>query len=219
MSEGLAAQISSIVRQHLADAHRMLGAMLARLDGSEVDLGGKAAFPEPAKPAIAAPALSLKPATVKRRERKRRAKLRQTNGADDPAPSWPELRQQVRVAASERGVINMEIAPLIGVKAGTLSTWLSRDTPAPSATYLAKLRLWLAGDPLAAPVLPPPFVLSAAERDQLAGHISLSSNGRDLRELFGASRELLEQAALGAHLDADVIAKLRAALANGAAAG
>lgn len=30
MTEGLAAQISSIVRQHLADAHRMLGALLAR---------------------------------------------------------------------------------------------------------------------------------------------------------------------------------------------
>jgi hypothetical protein len=46
MSEGLAAQISSIVRQHLADAHRMLGAMLARLDaGGEGDLGGRADWP------------------------------------------------------------------------------------------------------------------------------------------------------------------------------
>jgi hypothetical protein len=39
-----------------------------------------------------------------------------------------------------------------------------------------------------------------------------------LRERFGATRELLEKAALGAHLHADVITRLRGVLANGAAA-
>jgi transcriptional regulator with XRE-family HTH domain len=75
MTEGLAAQISSIVRRQLADAHRMLGAMLAWLDaGGEVDLGRKAATPEQTKPAVAAP--SPKPETVARKQRLLRAKQR-----------------------------------------------------------------------------------------------------------------------------------------------
>jgi hypothetical protein len=55
----------------------------------------------------------------------------------------------------------------------------------------------------------PPFVLSVEERAQIAGHLSLVGNGRELRETFGCTRELLEQAASGAHLDAEVISRLR----------
>jgi hypothetical protein len=63
----------------------------------------------------------------------------------------------------------------------------------------------------------PPFVLSVEERAQIAGHLSLAGNGRELRETFGCTRELLEQAASGAHLDAEVISRLRGVLANGGA--
>jgi hypothetical protein len=249
MTEGLAAQISSIVRQQLADAHRMLGAMLDQLDGSGADLDtGTQNYSAPSPPAreidaepigaTAAPPVktSTKPETIARRKRKRRAEARKAmNGANEPreapAPepdaSWPELRQAVRDAAKSRGLTYLAIAAQLGAKAGTLNTWLSRDTPPPSERSISRVRKWLRELPATAPDAdpadadpverPPVYTLSEPEQVSLQGFLSLAAD-RELRMLFGLNREILGKASVGEHMAAEVVARVRTALANGAAA-
>jgi len=241
MSEGLAAQISSIVRQHLADAHRMLGAMLAQLDGGGADLT-RTSVPPPAietgaEPtlATAAPAVKTpKRSTIERRERKHRAKLRQANeraaaepakahpseSADPPGNDWPELRRLVRAGLRERGTTYTQIAGRLGAKPSSVGTWLSRDRKPPGAEVQRRMREWLAADPVEAGRAEPapPYTLSASERAVIASHLSLA-NARELRERFNMTTELLDKAAAGEHLAVDIIDRLRGVLArNGAIA-
>jgi transcriptional regulator with XRE-family HTH domain len=362
MTEGLAAQISSIVRRHLADAHRMLGALLAQLDaGGEVDLGGSAATPELAKPAIAAP--SPKPSTVGRRARLARARQRhaagktqqqiadelevpqqtvsrilastQNGGTAETSKAklpelpkgetvtgpWPALRTEFHAAIKARGLTRRQAASKLGVAQSTVSSWVAPHSPPPGAANIRRIRAWLtkttpsAKAPLQAPILatmtsePPPepepvsdagdihqlegetnwltlratlrgiirdrgltqaevagavgiapgtfaawlapkdgrepgprsliairqwladgavlpaatpaaqaYALTVEERGKLTGHLSLAGNGRELREHFGATRELLEKASLGAHLAADVVGRIRSVLATETAA-
>jgi hypothetical protein len=82
------------------------------------------------------------------------------------------------------------------------------------------LRSWLAAEPPSQLTEElPPFTLTGEERDRLSGHLSLGGNSLELRDRFGATRDLLEKAASGQHLAGDVIEKLRAAISgNGAEA-
>jgi transcriptional regulator with XRE-family HTH domain len=148
MTVGLAAQISSIVRQHLADAHRMLGALLAQLDAAgEVDLGGRAATPELVKPAIAAS--SPKPSTIERRARLVRAKQRQaaataaTGETAAPAGPWPVLRTEFHAAIKARHLSRSQIAHSLNVSKGSVCGWLAPNGAPPSAANITAIRAWL----------------------------------------------------------------------------
>jgi len=54
-------------------------------------------------------------------------------------------------------------------------------------------------------------MLSRQEQDRLLGYLS-SGTTRELREQFGATRSVLEQAATGEELAADIVGRLRGAL-------
>lgn len=142
---------------------------------------------------------------------------------EDP---WSALRGQFHAEIRRRHLTRSKVADDLGVSKGSIVGWLLPNGNPPSVVNVNKIRGWLSPKP--APVTPspasdadqaepPPFVLSLEERTQLAGHISLTK-APELREIFGATRELLEQAASGAHLHADIIAKLRGVLASGAVA-
>jgi transcriptional regulator with XRE-family HTH domain len=148
---------------------------------------------------------------------------------EKPAPKtpvaldkWPALREQLRAVIRDRGLTHAQIGQVLGVESATVGAWIakSHDGRMPGARALISIRAWLregAAMPTAAAADLPPFVLSIEERAALAGYISLT-NAPELRDRFGATRELLERASIGAHLDAEVIAKLRIALAGDGAA-
>jgi hypothetical protein len=150
MTEGLAAQISSIVRQHLADAHRMLGTLLAQLDAAgEVDLGGRAPT-EAIKPAIAAPSAKL--STIERKLRRQRAKQRQAaNGeaalAPKPGGPWPALRSEFHAAIKTRHLSRAEVAAELHVSKGSICGWPLPHGAPPSAGNISKIRRWLSSAP------------------------------------------------------------------------
>jgi transcriptional regulator with XRE-family HTH domain len=336
MTEGLAAQISSIVRQHLADAHRMLGALLAQLDAAdptrtsvpppanEIGTSPTLATPtppvkaaDPPRPAIAE--LSTRPETVARRLRKARQRQRARQAANGaaaasvPAPAtgekvsrpWPELRAVFHAAIKARHLTRDQAAAALDVSKGSICGWLVPSSGPPSAANIATIRAWLDQPPSQPPAVVkaagggaddhhvddhdwpsvreklkvvirdrslthaeigraldvqantvagylakshehrspgdrvtariatwlaegaavpplaaegPPFVLAPAERDRLAAYLSIAGNSLELRETFGCTRELLDQAASGEHLHAEVISRVRGVLANGVAA-
>jgi hypothetical protein len=136
---------------------------------------------------------------------------------------WPALRLAVRERIARDGLTYRQVATVFECQPSTLKDLLSPRSPkVPGARLQVRLRRWLAS-PEPEIVVPaedlPIYTLTASEQTLLTGHLSLAGNGRELREQFGATRELLEQAAGGAHLHVDVIAKLRLALTNGAVAG
>lgn len=210
------------------NARRLLRLLLAEIDApAEAD-----------RPIAPDGGVRLRPSpeTIARKKRKERAKLRQdaASVADGKAGAggWTELRQALRARIADRGLSYRQVANEIECRQGTLRTWLSQSSTAPSERAQARLRRWLREgaalpepDAMAAPVehdLPPPYRLTAAEQASLAGHLALG-NARELRDRFGANRELLEQAAAGEHLASEVIVRVRAALdprpGNGVAAG
>jgi hypothetical protein len=137
-----------------------------------------------------------------------------------PAADWPALREQLRGIVRERALTHAELGRVFEVEGATVGMWLapSHEKRMPGARFLLRIEQWLhegAVMPASAAADAPPFVLSVEERAQIAGHLSLAGNGRELRETFGCTRELLEQAASGAHLDAEVISRLRGVLAPG----
>ena len=149
------------------------------------------------------------------------------SSAPKPAPEtpadaadWPGLRDRLQAVVRERALSHAELGRVFEVEPGTVEAWLakSHEKRSPGPRSMLRIAEWLregAVVPAAAPA-GPPYVLDIAERDLLAGHLSLGAN-RELRQQFGATVELLQKAATGAHLDGEVIARLRASLANGAA--
>jgi len=147
--EDLLNAVTNLVHRHvLVTLHAMTGAMLAQLDaGGEVDLGGKAPTPEPAKPAVAA--LSPKPSTVERRARLVRAKQRQaaataaTGETAAPAGHWPVLRTEFHAAIKTRHLSRATVAADLGVSKGSICGWLLPHGAPPSAANITKIRGWL----------------------------------------------------------------------------
>jgi hypothetical protein len=172
------------------------------------------------------PASRPSPATVERKARKARAKARQAAAAangEAEANGWPALRQEVHARIADRQLNYRAVANEIECQQGTLRTWLSRGSIAPSERAQARLRQWLERQPAApAGAAPaedslPPFRLTGPERDRLNGHLSLSGEG-ELREQFGMTKPALEKAAAGARLDAEIVTRVRTALVGSGAA-
>jgi hypothetical protein len=231
MSEGIAAQITSIVRHELAEAHHLLSELLARLPAAPDHLASDRIHTNGVGQVKPVTSRQPSPETVSRRERKKRAAVRKAANRtaepdEEPIPEppsgWPALRQEVRSRLIERGLSHAQAAAEIGeVKRGTFSTWLSRDVPVPSERSQSRIRKWLRELPVTAPdaepVDPPPvYTLSEPEQASLRGHLSLGVD-RELRQQFGIARGVLEQAAGGEHMAGEIIARLGTVLMNGAA--
>jgi hypothetical protein len=123
----------------------MLGALLAQLDDAgEVDLGGRAATEELAKPAIAAP--SPKPSTIERLARLVRAEQRQaaataaTGETAVPAGPWPALRTEFHAAIRARKLGRAMVAAELGVSKGSICGWLVPHRAPPSAANIDAIR-------------------------------------------------------------------------------
>jgi transcriptional regulator with XRE-family HTH domain len=131
---------------------------------------------------------------------------------------WQVLREWLKVAIADTGLTHAQVAAAVQAEPRTVATWLAGDQRGPGAHMLIRLRGWVsAGAVVPVTAEGPAFMLLPEERDRLTGHLSLATNALELRERFGATKDLLEKASMGAHLDAEVIARLRGVLANGAA--
>lgn len=223
MHEELLTAVSYLVHRHvLTTLHTMTGELLAKLDGKEAVV-----LTAPSRPLSATP----RPSSLARKKgrRSRASQIATTKASDElaaaaiEASGWPALRQELRRRIDGIEANYSAIAPMLECKTATLASWLSRNSPAPSKRSQSRIRRWLREDATApAATEAPLYTLTTAEQATLAGHLSLDGNGRELRDRFGANRELLEQAAAGEHLANQVIVRVRAALApqgSGAAAG
>lgn len=143
------------------------------------------------------------------------------------ASDWPALRAQVKTAIATRGLSRRQAALEGGFNPDSFSKWLSSSSRPPGAAVQVLLRAWVEapddppaegpaaiegeGDPL------PATMLSGSEQGRLSGYLSAGlASDRDLRRQFQATRDLLEQAAGGEVLAAEIIGKVRQGLANGA---
>jgi hypothetical protein len=108
-----------------------------------------------------------------------------------------------------------ELAAAIGVSGRQgLDDWLTRRTP--RSPVQRKIRAWLAstaGNGEDVEGLISPTQLTRDEQGRLAVYLS-TSNRRELREQFGATRETLEQAVAGQELAGAIVTQLRAGLDN-----
>jgi transcriptional regulator with XRE-family HTH domain len=135
---------------------------------------------------------------------------------------WPALREQLRGLVREHGLTHAEIGGALGVEAATVGGWLatSHEKCSPAAPLVLRIETWLlngAPVPAVAAAEASLYSLSPAEQQRLAAHLSLAGNEHELRDEFGCTRELLERAVTGAHLDGEIISRLRGVLANDAA--
>lgn len=134
------------------------------------------------------------------------------------ASDWPALRTQVKAAIAAKGLTRAQAATEIGFTPGTFARWLSGSSRPPGPEALERLRAWVkrpaAGSDQHADPLPA-LTLVQAERDRLSGYLSATTD-KDLRRQFQATRDVVEQAASGATLAAEIIGKVRQGLANGA---
>ena len=138
------------------------------------------------------------------------------------ADDWPATAAAIRVRLSEQGVTQQALARRLGVAKTQVNKAIGPGARAPSEALRNKLRAWVEGptDPPAAPNSPkvaelPALTLIQAERDRLSGYLGLASDG-DLRRQFQATRDVVEAAASGQTLAAEIIGKVRQGLANGA---
>jgi transcriptional regulator with XRE-family HTH domain len=222
----LVSEITAIVKTHLVQARDALDHLIIRLDQSD-----PAAIDRPNAPANgrASPG-QASPATLERKARKRRQKERLVAGATNGEPAasggeWPALRQELRQTIADRGLSYRQAAAEIGCAQGTLRTWLSRSASAPGEDAQARLRLWLrttatSSEPAGASSADAsPYELTVSEQQHLAAIVALDGSARELRQRFGANRELIDKAVAGEHLAAEIVGRLRQALAgNGATA-
>ena len=132
---------------------------------------------------------------------------------------------RLRAEMTSRKLSNRRAAREIGCAAGSLQKYLAATRKSPSPMNRKRIRAWLAGRPAREAEVPasvpsrpavPSHQLTVAERDKLLGHLSLVAEG-DLRKEFGASRAVLEQAAAGQELAAEIIGRVRSVMTTGAA--
>jgi len=220
------------------NARRLLRLLLAEIeDPAEAD--------RPNPPATAngktATARDPRPATVERKQRRQRAQARMNGAAPAPpsnmsAEEWAQLRSEFHQEIRRRHVTRGALAATIGVSHGAVCGWLAPNSAAPNAANLAKIRTVDGAPAVPAPALAEvqpvtmpahteadpaegslaPFKLTEMECDRLHGHLSMSDE-RTLRATFNATRVVLEKAAAGSRVDSEIVARVRAALANGAA--
>jgi hypothetical protein len=141
-----------------------------------------------------------------------------------PSSDWPDLQQQLRATIQARGLTRAQAALEVGATPGTFIRWLGPSSHPPAPAARARLRAWVedppAADPLpvlaSVPVDLPALVLTPGERELLSGYLSLGGDRRDLRLQFGASLDVLEKAAMGQTLAAEIVNNIRGGLANGA---
>jgi hypothetical protein len=166
------------------------------------------------------PAPRPSPATIERKLRRQRAQQRAAAAANGEGEDWPALRERLRAAIRD-GRTHAEIAAHVGVKRGTVAGWMAKtyDHRAPGPRALRRIRAWLKEGPVPGSAADVPLAtrLDQGEQDRLTGFISLESE-RELRSQFGLTKEVLQEAAQGKPVAAEAIARLRTALANGAAA-
>jgi hypothetical protein len=156
MSEGVAAQIMSIVRHELSEAHSVLAELLARLDQAPAANGREKVdqfsdmihiHGSVREAPLAIAALSRKPSTIERRERAKRARQRQAANraaapVTAPADPWPTLRTEFHAEIQRRHLSHAQVAAELTVSAGSVSGWSARGGP-PSAANIARIRAWL----------------------------------------------------------------------------
>jgi hypothetical protein len=195
-------------------ARRLLGLLIAEIDRPAPMIETRKDIPSP-RPL---------PATIERRQRRQRAQQRQAAKAANKAVEandWGQLRQQLRTIIRERRLTHAEVGAALAAKPGTVATWLARSHAdrAPGERAQARIRQWLRdGAVVSAAVVPLPNRLNEDEQARLRGHLALQ-DGRELQVQFGANKSVLEEAAAGAHLNAEVVSRVRAVLTgNGAAA-
>jgi hypothetical protein len=130
------------------------------------------------------------------------------------ASDWPDTAAAIRERLSEQGVSQQALARHLGVPKTAINKAIGPQAKAPSEALQNKLRAWVdRSDQHADPL--PALTLVQAERDRLSGYLGLATD-HDLRRQFRATRDVIEQAASGAELAAEIIGKVRQGLANGA---
>ena len=125
---------------------------------------------------------------------------------------WPATAAAIRVRLSEQGVTQQGLARRLGVAKTQVNKAIGPQAKVPSEALRNKLRAWVEG-PTVAEL--PALTLIQAERDRLSGYLGLASDG-DLRRQFQATRDVVEAAASGQTLAAEIIGRVRQGLANGA---
>jgi len=104
---------------------------------------------------------------------------------------WPALREQLRAVIRDRALTHAAVGAALDVQAATVGEWVakSHEDRGPGPRALIRVRQWLlegAMVPATYSADAPLYTLAPAERDRLAGYLSLE-DAHGLRERFGAT--------------------------------
>ena len=145
-------------------------------------------------------------------DRPRAASFHARPRQDDVA--WTVLRDALRQHLDAGTITRPELAKALGIKRNSLSGHLGRRVH--GSAVQAQVRRWLEKTAAAnnAAAASPTTMLSRQEQDRLLGYLSSGGNRRELKEQFGADHDILERAAAGEELAAEIVDRLRAGLHN-----
>jgi hypothetical protein len=142
--------------------------------------------------------------------------------------AWAPLRARVLAELAARGMSRRELGAAVKIAHGTLKPVLLPHGRAPGAANIAKLRRWLARQKADEPRAPPaesaacvpeggsnglkrdgplpPYKLTAAQRERLAGYRELDE--RTVRKAAGVTAEVVDEAVAGKSLAPEIIGRL-----------
>ena len=131
-----------------------------------------------------------------------------------PRVAWTALRDALRQHLDAGTITRPELAKALGIKRNSLSGHLGRRVH--GSAVQAQVRRWLEKKAATnnAAAASPTTMLSRQEQDRLLGYLSSGGNRRELKEQFGADHDILERAAAGEELAAEIVDRLRAGLHN-----
>ena len=142
----------------------------------------------------------------------------------DQVHTWKILRAELHAVVEEKELSVATVAEQLGLSVSTVREMLHRRGGTPSDEARHRVEMWLSqrfavkspvaekgakrlardGSPL------PDYVLSEGLRAKLVGYTSLAD--KELRELFGVDRLVLENAAAGRSLAPEIVTRVRQVL-------
>lgn len=129
--------------------------------------------------------------------------------------AWLPVRNRVLGSLTASGMSRQELASELGIGLTTLKAGLMRRCRVPGEGNRAKIESWLeraaksngASEPAPGASAPPPYRLTAAQREKLAGYRQLDE--RSLRKSAGVTLETVDAAIAGGRdLAPEIVAKL-----------